>query len=61
MYSVLCIFSIIAFNCNIVAVLIIELIVTNIAMRGKQRRFVYNVIATDIHPPKEKSSSELNS
>lgn len=39
----------IGFNCRVVIVLIIELVATNIAMRGKQRRFAYNVIAADIH------------
>lgn len=58
MYFVLCIFSVIPFNCNIVVVLIFELISTNVAMRGKQKRLVYNVIATDIHSPKEKTTAE---
>lgn len=49
MYFVLYAFSMIGFNCRVVIVLIIELVATNIAMRGKQRRFAYNVIATDIH------------
>ncbi|MDE6432632.1 MAG: hypothetical protein K2L07_00210 [Lachnospiraceae bacterium] len=58
MYFVLCKFSIIAFNREIVTMLIIELIATNIAMRSKQKRFVYNVIATDIHLSKEKSTTK---
>lgn len=58
MYFVLCIFLVIPFNCNIIAILIIELIATNVAMRGKQKRLAYNVIATDIHPPKEKPTTE---
>ena len=49
MYFVLYAFSMIGFNCRVVIVLIIELVATNIAMRGKQRRFAYNVIAADIH------------
>jgi hypothetical protein len=57
-YFMLCKLSIIIFNRNIVVILLIELVATNIAMRGKQKRLVYNVIATDIHPPKEKASSE---
>lgn len=53
LYFALWAFSIIAFDHRIVALLIVELIATNFAMRGKQKRFAYNVIAIDIHTPKE--------
>lgn len=38
----------------IVILLIAELIATDFAMRSKQKRFVYNVIAMDIHVPEKK-------
>ena len=41
------------FDYRIVILLIVELIATNFAMRGKQKRFAYNVIAMDIHTPEE--------
>lgn len=56
-YFLLCRFSIVTFNCKVLSVLVIELIATNIAAGNKQKRFAYNVIATDIHP-KKKTSTE---
>lgn len=53
LYFVLWAFSIVAFDHRIVILLIVELIATNFAMRGKQKRFAYNVIAMDIHTPEE--------
>lgn len=53
LYFTLWKFSIISFDNRIVILLIVELIATNFAMRGKQRRFAYNVIAMDIHTPEE--------
>lgn len=53
LYFALWKFSIISFDNRIVILLIVELIATNFAMRGKQRRFAYNVIAMDIHTPEE--------
>ena len=53
LYFVLWAFSIVAFDYRIVILLIVELIATNFAMRGKQKRFAYNVIAMDIHTPEE--------
>lgn len=57
-YFVLCGFSLIAFDCKLVAMLVIELITTNIAMRSKQKRFAYNVIAADIHPMNNQQQNE---
>ena len=53
LYFALWVFSIVAFDYRIVILLIVELIATNFAMRGKQKRFAYNVIAMDIHTPEE--------
>ena len=58
MYCILCRLSILAFNCNLVTLLGIELLATNIAMRSKQRRFAYNVIAADIHPKETHQQNE---
>lgn len=49
MYLFLCIFSVINFSFQILEILFVEWLLTNIAMRGKQKRLAYNVIATDIH------------
>lgn len=58
MYFVLSVLSIVTFDCKIIVMLVIEVITTNIAMRNKQKRFAYNVIAADIHPKKECSKNE---
>ncbi|MBE6005381.1 MAG: hypothetical protein E7232_15135 [Lachnospiraceae bacterium] len=47
-YLALVLFSIIPFSCNVIITLLIEMILTNVAMRSKQKRFAVNVIATDI-------------
>lgn len=49
MYLLLCSFSVINFSFQILGVLFVEWILTNIAMRSKQKRLAYNVIATDVH------------
>lgn len=49
LYFVLCVFSIITFDYKIMIFFITELIITNFAMRSKQKRFIYNVIAMDMH------------
>lgn len=57
-YIVLVSFSVISFSWEVIIALIAELILTNIAMRGKQKRFAVNVIATDIKKEKEKPTDE---
>lgn len=49
MYVVLSVLSITPFSCQVIFLLIIEALITNTAMRGKQKRFACNVIAADIH------------
>ena len=48
-YLILVILKIIVFSKNIVVVMLIELIVSNISMRGKAKRLAYNVISEDIY------------
>ena len=48
-YFVLIGLKIIVFSKTIVAVMLIELIVSNISMRGKATRLAYNVISEDIY------------
>ena len=48
-YFVLIGLKIIVFSKTIVVVMLIELIVSNISMRGKATRLAYNVISEDIY------------
>lgn len=48
-YVTLSVLSIAPFSRRVIAILVIEAVMTNVAMRGKQKRFAYNVIAVDLH------------
>ena len=48
-YFILIGLKIIVFSKTIVTVMLIELIVSNISMRGKATRLAYNVISEDIY------------
>lgn len=48
-YLALCLMGIVSFACNVGIYCLIEIVVTNVAMRMKQKRLVVNVITVDIH------------
>ena len=47
-YIALCALTPLTHNCEVLAFIVIEFLVTNLAMRSKGRRLAYNVIAADV-------------